>query len=64
MTKTIVRKSEVTDKTDSSYIALSDDDFDEYLMKRKILVRCICDFISGMTDTYATNEYNRIVKQL
>ena len=64
ITQTIVRDSEVTDETDSSYIILPDDDYDEYLMKRKILVRCICDFISGMTDTYATNEYNRIVKQL
>ena len=62
ITKTIVRNSKVKHKTDSPYIILPDDDFDEYLIKRKILVRCICDFISGMTDTYATNEYNRIVK--
>ena len=34
----------------------------EYYDKRCVLVRVICDFISGMTDTYATNEYNRIVK--
>ncbi len=33
---------------------------EEYKEKRRILVRCICDFISGMTDTYAINEYNRI----
>lgn len=37
---------------------------EEYKAKREILVRTICDFISGMTDTYATNEYNRIAKQL
>lgn len=38
--------------------------YDEYLTKRRILVRNICDFISGMTDTYAINEYRRIEKQL
>lgn len=31
------------------------------LQKRKILVRAICDFISGMTDSYAINEYNKIM---
>lgn len=31
------------------------------LNKRIILVRCICDFIAGMTDSYALNEYRRIV---
>lgn len=36
----------------------------EYMQKRRILVRNICDYISGMTDTYATNEYRRIEKQL
>ncbi len=30
------------------------------LKKRKILVRGICDFISGMTDSYAINEYRKI----
>lgn len=34
----------------------------EYYEKRCVLVRIICDFIAGMTDTYASNEYNRIVK--
>lgn len=34
----------------------------EYYEKRCVLVRLICDFIAGMTDTYASNEYNRIVK--
>ncbi len=37
---------------------------EEYKQKRKILVRNICDYISGMTDTYAINEYRRIEKQL
>jgi len=34
---------------------------EEYFEKRKILVRNICDFISGMTDSYALNEYHRII---
>ncbi len=33
---------------------------DDYNLKRKILVRNICDFIAGMTDTYALSEYNKI----
>ena len=37
---------------------------DEYMQKRRVLVRNICDYISGMTDTYAINEYRRIEKQL
>ena len=36
----------------------------EYMQKRRILVRNICDYISGMTDTYAANEYRRIEKQM
>lgn len=36
----------------------------EYKAKQRVLVRNICDYISGMTDTYAMNEYNRIAKQL
>ncbi|MBQ2518073.1 MAG: dNTP triphosphohydrolase [Clostridia bacterium] len=34
----------------------------EYLDKRRILVRGICDYISGMTDSYALSEYKRIVQ--
>ncbi len=37
---------------------------EEYKLKRWVLVRNICDFISGMTDTYAINEYNRIAKNI
>lgn len=37
---------------------------EEYKEKRKILVRNICDFIAGMTDTYALNEFRKIEKQL
>ncbi len=32
----------------------------EYWEKRKILVRNIADYIAGMTDNYAINEYNSI----
>ena len=33
----------------------------EYTEKKKVLVRAICDFISGMTDTYAINEYRKLI---
>lgn len=33
---------------------------EEYQEKRRVLVRAICDFISGMTDTYALNEYRKL----
>lgn len=33
---------------------------EEYIEKRRILVRAICDFIAGMTDTYALNEYRKL----
>lgn len=33
---------------------------DEYREKRKILVRNICDFVAGMTDSYARREYHKI----
>ena len=35
--------------------------FNEYREKRRVLVRNICDYISGMTDTYAKNEYRKIM---
>ncbi len=42
----------------------NDDDGDladnEYLLKNRVLVRNITDFIAGMTDSYAINEYNNI----
>ena len=37
------------------------DEYDEYYKKRKVLVRNICDFIAGMTDSYAIKEYKKIV---
>lgn len=33
---------------------------EEYLYKKKVLVRAIADYISGMTDSYAVNEYNSL----
>lgn len=33
----------------------------EYTEKKQILIRSICDFISGMTDTYAMNEYRKLL---
>lgn len=42
----------------------SKDDIDivdeEYCQKNKALVRNIADFIAGMTDSYALNEYNKV----
>lgn len=35
----------------------------EYKLKRELLVRTICDYISGMTDTYAIKEFNKIAKE-
>ena len=42
----------------SSYISSCTD---EYREKKKILVRSICDFISGMTDAYATEEHRKLL---
>lgn len=33
----------------------------EYQEKKRILVRSICDFISGMTDTYAIEEHKKLL---
>lgn len=33
----------------------------EYQTKKCILIRSICDFIAGMTDTYATDEYRKLL---
>lgn len=33
----------------------------EYHLKQKILILAICDFISGMTDTYALNAYRELI---
>lgn len=38
----------------------SDED-SEYYQKRKILIRHIVDFIAGMTDSYAMNEYRKLM---
>ena len=34
---------------------------EEYTKKKKILICAICDFISGMTDSYAMNEYRKLL---
>lgn len=39
---------------------MGEDETYEILEKRKILVRNIVDYIAGMTDSYAINEYERI----
>jgi len=39
---------------------ISESEKNNYEQKRKILVRSIADFISGMTDSYAINEYRKI----
>lgn len=39
-------------------------DKDEYFIKKKILIRTICDYISGMTDSYAIEEYKKICKSV
>ncbi|MFA5576322.1 MAG: dNTP triphosphohydrolase [Tissierellaceae bacterium] len=36
----------------------------KYCKKRKILVRCITDHISGMTDNYALSEYSKLHESL
>lgn len=60
--KIISKEIELITKTDLN--TLDDEKKEEYKEKRKILVRNICDFIAGMTDTYALNEFRKIEKQL
>lgn len=43
---------------------LDEDLAHEYKLKRKILVRDICDYIAGMTDTYANAQYEKICRIL
>ena len=52
------------DETSKEYSIVTeylDSCLNEYREKQKILVRSICDFISGMTDTYATEEYRKLL---
>lgn len=58
-----IKKITLTDLSDENK-ELSFELKQEYMQKRRILVRIICDYISGMTDTYATNEYRCIEKQM
>lgn len=48
------------ENTDSSNNEDIKEPTEEYKLKYKILLRNICDFIAGMTDTYALNEYKKI----
>lgn len=50
------------DEEDQDYVTnYIDECVAEYQQKKKILLLAICDFISGMTDTYALNEYRRLI---
>ena len=40
----------------------SKEDKEKYWVKNRILMRCIADYIAGMTDSYAINEYERLKK--
>ena len=51
-------------KLEFANICNADADSDEYKKKQKILVRDICDYISGMTDTYANAQYEKICKTI
>lgn len=46
----------------SDSLQFDDNKKKEYAYKRRMLVRAICDYISGMTDSYAISEYGKIVK--
>lgn len=61
--KVINDEFEKMTKTDLSTFE-KDQEKEEYKAKRWILVRTICDYISGMTDTYAINEYNKLSKEI
>lgn len=61
--------NDIIDLVNSSSYAIEDEfnrikehSNDEYAEKHKILVRNICDYIAGMTDSYAVAEYNKICK--
>ncbi len=55
-----ITKADLSDENNEMESELKE----EYKLKRRILVRNICDYISGMTDTYAINEFRRIEKQI
>lgn len=64
--KAIIEEFKMITQTDLSddNTDLSDEIKEEYKIKRKVLVRNICDYIAGMTDTYALSEFKRIEKSL
>lgn len=60
----LVEGSQNAIKLEFNYICDLDNSSDEYKKKQKILVRDICDYISGMTDTYANAQYEKICKTI
>jgi dGTPase len=56
ITKLKIKRTDSIDDNEDSEIRT----YIEYWEKRKILVRAIADYISGMTDNYAISEYNSI----
>lgn len=48
------------DVVDKEINKIINDNTSAYINKRKILVRTIADYIAGMTDSYAINEYKKI----
>ena len=53
-------KEEIKKIVDTNLLNLDETEREEYLQKKKILVRAIADYISGMTDSYALNEYHSL----
>lgn len=53
---------EISKIVNTDLIKMSPEKSVEYAHKKKILVRAIADYISGMTDSYAKNEYDAIYK--
>lgn len=55
---------ELINKKNLTVIEMDPQLLSEYKEKRKIFARCIADYISGMTDSYALNEFQRITNML
>ncbi len=60
--QTCVQMPQGVDQDLENSFAISLSKKEEYLNKRKVLIRAICDYIAGMTDSYAKTEYSKIVK--
>lgn len=59
--KIMKEKYKELSKSNEDFLSESDK---EYLEKHKIFVRDICDYIAGMTDSYAVTEYRKIYKSI